>query len=202
MVATSDPLMKNALTFFKAAYHNAFVGCLWDCSSLRSAAPAPHAAPGDGCNGPAHFLRSAYLDHVAAGADHRSLRHLCRNRTPLATEWTASRRLRVCQKCCLVALWDSAVAWLVSVVWPLPDPEAKGQRNELSAVACVLRPPPRLSKAFRNFPDCRTFAMHAIDVEDPVQVIDLVLQDACVPSFRFDPHWSRRARSGTRPRPV
>ncbi len=31
--------------------------------------------------------------------------------------------------------------------------------------------------------------MHAIDVEQTVQVIDLVLQDARVPAFRFHSHW-------------
>ena len=126
MVATSDPLMKNALTFFRARITQCAVGCAVGAPVHRHRRfAASHAAAGDGGHSPADKLRGPHSDDVAAGADHGCVRHLCRHRVSLAHATAfrqASFRMSEVLFGCVVGL---AVAWLVSVVWPLPEPQAK-----------------------------------------------------------------------------
>jgi uncharacterized membrane protein YccC len=125
MVATSDPLMKNALTFFRARMINAFLGCgvalLFIAIGGSRLLMLPLAMA-------VTVLLTSYVVRIqtmwrqapitaafviAAGIEHHS-----RIKGLQAGVFRMSEVLFGC----VVGL---AVAWLVSVVWPLPDPAAK-----------------------------------------------------------------------------
>jgi uncharacterized membrane protein YccC len=125
MVATSDPLMKNAMMFFRARMINAFVGCAVGLlfivigGSRLLMLPLAMAVT---------VLLSTYVIRIStmwrqapitaafvisAGIEHHSrLKGLSAGVTRMAEVLFG----------CVVGL---AVAWLVSVIWPLPEPEVK-----------------------------------------------------------------------------
>ncbi len=125
MVATSDPLMKNAMTFFKARISNAFVGCavglLFIAIGGSHLLMLPLAMA-------VTVLLSSYVVRIqtmwrqgpitaafviAAGIEHHSRIKGLQAGVTRMTEVLFG---------CVVGL---AVAWLVSVMWPLPEPNAK-----------------------------------------------------------------------------
>jgi uncharacterized membrane protein YccC len=125
MVATSDPLMKNALTFFRARIANALVGCavglLFIAIGGSRLIMLPMAMA-------VTVLLSSYVVRIqtmwrqapitaafviSAGIEYHSRRHGLQAGVTRMSEVLFG---------CVVGL---AVAWLVSVVWPLPEPTAK-----------------------------------------------------------------------------
>jgi uncharacterized membrane protein YccC len=125
MVATSDPLMKNALIFFRARISNALLGCgvglvfIAIGGSRLLMLPVAMAVT---------VLLTSYVVRIqtmwrqapitaafviAAGIEHHS-----RIKGLQAGAFRMSEVLFGC----VVGL---AVAWLVSVMWPLPEPQAK-----------------------------------------------------------------------------
>ncbi len=125
MVATSDPLMKNALNFFKARIINALVGCAVGLLFIAIGGSRLLMLP---LAMAVTVLLSTYVVRIAtmwrqapitaafvisAGIEYHSRRH------GLSAGVT---RMSEVLFGCVVGL---AVAWMVSVLWPLPEPEAK-----------------------------------------------------------------------------
>jgi uncharacterized membrane protein YccC len=125
MVATSDPLMKNALTFFKARITNAFVGCAVGLIFIAIGGSRLIMLP---LAMAVTVLLSSYVVRmqtmwrqgpitaafvIAAGLEYHSRRHGLQAGVTRMSEVLFG---------CVVGL---AVAWLTSVVWPLPEPTAK-----------------------------------------------------------------------------
>jgi uncharacterized membrane protein YccC len=126
MVATSDPLMKNALTFFKARITNALVGCLVGLAFIAIGGSRLLMLP---LAMAVTVLLSTYVVRIttmwrqapitaafviSAGIEYHSRLH--------GLQAGVTRMAEVLFGC-VVGL---AVAWMVSVLWPLPDPEVKG----------------------------------------------------------------------------
>jgi uncharacterized membrane protein YccC len=125
MVATSDPLMKNALTFFKARITNALVGCVVGLIFIAIGGSHLLMLP---LAMAVTVMLSTYVVRIqtmwrqgpitaafviSAGLEHHS--------RLLGLRAGVTRMSEVLFGC-VVGL---AVAWLVSVVWPLPEPDAK-----------------------------------------------------------------------------
>lgn len=125
MVATSDPLMKNALMIFKARMTNALVGCSVGLAFIAIGGSHLIMLP---LAMAVTVLLSSYVIRIqtmwrqapitaafviAAGLEYHSRRH--------GLEAGITRMSEVLFGC-VVGL---AVAWLTSVVWPLPEPDAK-----------------------------------------------------------------------------
>jgi uncharacterized membrane protein YccC len=122
MVATSDPLLHQAISTFKARIANAFLGCLIGLLFIAVGGTRVVMLP---LAMAATVLVSSYIVRIptmwrqapitaafviAAGLEHESrIRGL---------EAGAQRMAEVLFGC-IVGL---AVAWIVSVVWPLPEP--------------------------------------------------------------------------------
>jgi uncharacterized membrane protein YccC len=125
MVATSDPLMKNAMTFFRARIINALVGCGVGLAFIAIGGSHLIMLP---LAMAVTVLLSTYVIRVqtmwrqgpitaafviSAGIEYHSRRH--------GLEAGVTRMSEVLFGC-VVGL---AVAWLVSVLWPLPEPTVK-----------------------------------------------------------------------------
>ena len=125
MVATSDPLMKNALTFFKARITNAFVGCAVGLIFIAIGGSHLLMLP---LAMAVTVMLSTYVVRIqtmwrqgpitaafviSAGLEHHSRLQGLRAGVTRMSEVLFG---------CVVGL---AVAWLVSVIWPLPEPAAK-----------------------------------------------------------------------------
>ena len=125
MVATSDPLMKNAMTFFRSRMINAFLGCAVGLLFIAIGGSRLLMLP---LAMAVTVLLTSYVVRIqtmwrqapitaafviAAGIEHHS-----RVKGLQAGVFRMSEVLFGC----VVGL---AVAWLVSVVWPLPDAGAK-----------------------------------------------------------------------------
>jgi uncharacterized membrane protein YccC len=125
MVATSDPLMKNALTFFRARMINALVGCgiglLFIAIGGSHLVMLPLAMA-------VTVLLSTYVIRIstmwrqapitAAFVISAGIEHHSRLKGLSAGVFRMSEVLFGC----VVGL---VVAWMVSVVWPLPEAAAK-----------------------------------------------------------------------------
>jgi uncharacterized membrane protein YccC len=125
MVATSDPLMKNALTFFRARISNALLGCavalLFIAIGGSRLLMLPLAMA-------VTVLLTSYVVRIqtmwrqapitAAFVISAGIEHHSRLKGLQAGVFRMSEVLFGC----VVGL---AVAWLVSVVWPLPEPQVK-----------------------------------------------------------------------------
>ena len=125
MVATSDPLMKNALTFFRARISNALLGCAVGLAFIAMGGshllmlPVAMAAT---------ILLTSYVVRIqtmwrqapitAAFVISAGIEHHSRIKGLQAGMYRMSEVLFGC----VVGL---AVAWMVSVLWPLPEPTAK-----------------------------------------------------------------------------
>jgi len=124
MVATSDPLMKNALSFFRARIINALVGCgvglLFIAIGGSHLLMLPLAMA-------VTVLLSTYVIRIstmwrqapitAAFVISAGIEHHSRLKGLSAGAYRMSEVLFGC----VVGL---AVAWMVSVLWPLPEAEA------------------------------------------------------------------------------
>lgn len=125
MVATSDPLMKNALTFFKARIINALVGCSVGLAFIAIGGSHLIMLP---LAMAVTVLLSTYVVRmqtmwrqapitaafvISAGIEYHSRRHGLQAGVMRMSEVLFG---------CAVGL---AVAWAVSVMWPLPEPTAK-----------------------------------------------------------------------------
>jgi uncharacterized membrane protein YccC len=125
MVATSDPLMKNALTFFKARITNALVGCSVGLAFIAIGGSHLIMLP---LAMAVTVLLSTYVIRmqtmwrqapitaafvISAGLEYHSRRHGLQAGVMRMSEVLFG---------CVVGL---AVAWLISVVWPLPEPTVK-----------------------------------------------------------------------------
>jgi uncharacterized membrane protein YccC len=125
MVATSDPLMKNALMIFKARITNALVGCTIGLAFIAIGGSHLITLP---LAMAVTVLLSTYVIRIqtmwrqapitaafviAAGLEHHSR---------LGGLQAGVTRMAEVLFGCVVGL---AVAWLISVLWPLPEPTAK-----------------------------------------------------------------------------
>lgn len=121
MVATSDPLMKNALTFFKARITNALVGCAVGLAFIAIGGSHLIMLP---LAMAVTVLLSSYVVRmqtmwrqgpitaafvISAGLEYHSRRHGLQAGVMRMSEVLFG---------CVVGL---AVAWMVSVLWPLPE---------------------------------------------------------------------------------
>jgi len=125
MVATSDPLMKNALTFFKARIINALVGCGVGLGFIAIGGSHLIMLP---LAMAVTVLLASYVVRVqtmwrqgpitAAFVIGAGLEYHSRHHGLIAGVTRMSEVLFGC----VVGL---AVAWGVSVIWPLPEPSVK-----------------------------------------------------------------------------
>lgn len=123
MVATSDPLMKTARATFRARLINALVGCILGLVFIAIGGHRMITLPLAMATA---VLISAYVVRIqtmwrqipitAAFVIAASLQH--HTRLPGLT--AGARRMAEVLFGCILGL---VVAWLVSIVWPLPDPQ-------------------------------------------------------------------------------
>jgi uncharacterized membrane protein YccC len=123
MVATSDPLMKTARATFRARLINALVGCVLGLVFIAIGGHRMITLPLAMATA---VLISAYIVRIqtmwrqipitAAFVIAASLQH--HTRLPGLT--AGARRMAEVLFGCILGL---VVAWLVSIVWPLPDPQ-------------------------------------------------------------------------------
>lgn len=125
MVATSDPLMKNALTFFRARISNALLGCGVALAFIAIGGSHLLMLP---LAMAVTVMLTSYVVRIqtmwrqapitAAFVISAGIEHHSRLKGLQAGVFRMSEVLFGC----VVGL---AVAWLVSVVWPLPETQAK-----------------------------------------------------------------------------
>lgn len=125
MVATSDPLMKNALTFFRARLINAFVGCAVGLLFIAIGGSRLLMLP---LAMAVTVLLSTYVVRITT----------MWRQAPITAAFVISAGIEYHSRAkglnagitrmsevlfgCVVGL---GVAWMVSVLWPLPEPDAK-----------------------------------------------------------------------------